>query len=495
MSRLPQEDREGLLRDLSQMGSAGRAEGESGERFRQTFYPVAEHARAFDPDVVLIVGERGAGKSELFRAAVEFDLLPAIVRSVTSTRLGKLDLGKTAWLAAHPIGSDFPNPMGLRRFFSEHGQDTEAGMQFWFAYLVRVLGSRLSGPPALTGSAFFAAPGADVQPIFGMFRDLGSQPLIALDQLDKELQSRDEWIFVSYDELDILGAYDWDAMARSIHGLVAFWANHARRWLRVRAKIFLRSDLFRRHAQSFGAELVKLAANRAEITWSDRNLYAMLVKRIANTSDALQRYCEQSRLDFQRDNDLGLVPEIERASDAQPLIERLAGPYMGANYKKGRTFPWLLSHVRDGNGHAMPRALVRLIEEAAQEELERPRATHNRLLDPRSLRRALDKVSKEHVFTANTHELPWLPGVAHRLRGQGVPMERRDAERLLRRDWDGVWNESNVGLHPPALDPRALVDYMVDIGVFRTRPDGRIDAPDLFLAGLGLTRKGGVRKR
>ena len=33
------------------------------------------------------------------------------------------------------------------------------------------------------------------------------------------------------------------------------------------------------------------------------------------------------------------------------------------------------------------------------------------------------------------------------------------------------------------------------LGVFRRRPDGRIDAPDLFLHGMGLRRKGGVSRK
>jgi methylase of polypeptide subunit release factors len=111
------------------------------------------------------------------------------------------------------------------------------------------------------------------------------------------------------------------------------------------------------------------------------------------------------------------------------------------------------------------------------------------------LRRALDVVSKEHVLQVNTHELPWLPGVAERLDGQGVPMQRRDAEKSLSRDWGGIWSTTDAEVHPPATDSVALVDYLLEIGVFRQRPDGRIDVPDLFLAGLGMNRKGGVRKR
>lgn len=494
MSRIQQEERDQLLSDLSQMGSAGRAESERPETFAKTFYPVPEHSRAFDPDVVLVLGERGSGKSELFRAAVREGLLPSIARLSGSSRLAKLDLSKTQWLEGHPLGRDFPDHSGLRRFLATHNNDLQSTIDLWFAYLVRVLAKSLPAESPFGGSPFFGVRGGDVDAVVTALQGAGNQPLLAVDQLDEILQVQDRWIFVSYDELDTLGAYDWEAMARTIQGLVSFWANYSRRWTRIRAKIFLRTDLFRRHAQALGADLIKLASNRAEISWSDRNLYAMLVKRLANTSDELRRYCAASRIRFEEDPLLGQIPKLEKAEDARSLIERLAGTYMGAGLKKGRTFTWLLSHVRDGNGRAMPRALVRLIEEGASQERRVPRATRSRLLDPRSLRRALDVLSEEHVLQVNSHELPWLPGVAKRVKGGGVPMQPWIAERLLARDWDETWGDE-PDIHPPVANAHSLVNYLVELGVLRFRANGKIDVPDLFLAGLGLTRKGGVRKK
>ena len=493
MSRIQQDDRGVLLRDLANIGARGSAENESGDTFRLTFYPVAEHSRAFDPDVALVIGSRGAGKSELFRAAVGEKLLPAIAR-VTAGQLGRMKPERIVWLAGHPLGRDFPEMTALRRFLTNNGADLDGPIDLWSAYLIRVLKEHL-GEFTFSSRSVFERQGGDVDTIVRDFRNLGNEPILALDRMDEKLEAQDRWIIISYDELDVIGGYDWHAMVQFIHALVSFWANNARRWRRIRPKIFLRTDLFRRHAQSFGADLIKLAANRAEITWSDRNLYAMLVKRLANTSPALREYCRESRIKFEDDADLGLIPMIKKSTDARPLIERLAGQYMGADLKKGRTFAWLLSHIRDGNGHAMPRALVWLIEQAAIQERERPQATYNRLLDPRSLRRALDDVSKDHVLQVNTHELPWLPGVKQRLDAASVPMPRREAEKLLGRQWEDSWNVKTPGARPPADDASGLVTQLIEIGVFRVRPDSRIDVPDLFMAGLGLSRKGGVRKR
>jgi hypothetical protein len=104
-------------------------------------------------------------------------------------------------------------------------------------------------------------------------------------------------------------------------------------------------------------------------------------------------------------------------------------------------------------------------------------------------------VSKEHVLGVNTHELPWLPGVKDRLDGAGVPMMQREAERLLGRNWEGSWNQEKPDARPPADNASELITQLIEIGVFRMRTEGRIDVPDLFMIGLGLSRKGGVRRR
>jgi hypothetical protein len=486
-------DRQELLFDLSTMGSSGRAEAEATETFRKTFLPVPEHVRAFDPGVALVLGARGAGKSELFRAAVQEQLLPSIIRTTPEAK-NLNESGGIEWLTGHPLGKDFTDAAGLRRFFDSQGFRAEAERDLWFAYLVRTVREQLGATP-FSQSDLLQLPGAEISKVVAAFRSLESKPLLALDDLDRDLEKRKRWVVVSYDELDVIGGYDWDSMMASIRGLVGFWANYSRRWTRIRPKIFLRTDLFRRHGQSFGADLIKLAANRAEITWSDRNLYAMLVKRIANASTRLAEYCQDSRLNFRTDPDLGLIPVLRKDTDAKLLVERIAGQFMGANLKKGRTFPWLLTHVRDGNGHAIPRALVRLIEEAAVQERERPLAAYSRLLDPRSIRRALDVVSKEYVLQVNTHELPWLPGVQERLKGHGVPLDRRAVENLLEKNWNDPWSRDQPSVRPPAESPLQLTDLLLEIGVFGIRPNKKIDVPDLFLAGLGLTRKGGVKKR
>jgi energy-coupling factor transporter ATP-binding protein EcfA2 len=486
MSSLRTEQRQELLEDLKQMGSMGRAEGEDPALLAKTFHPVKEHLRMLDTDVVLIVGPRGSGKTEIFRALTDAGLDKAVSSEASSVpRMPAAE--KTEWLKAYPLGREGFNDKGLRRFIDDHqGIDPMQGL--WFAYLVRLLGKHITdGLSDL--SSLLEAPGGATEEVYNAWEAAQDAPLLALDNLDKKLEDEDRFVFVGYDELDILGGSDWDAMAQAVRGLVAFWAAYARRWRRLRPKIFLRSDLFSRFATSGGADLAKLAAGRVELSWSDRQLYEMLLRRIANRSDRLADYIRiRGSVSWREDDTLGLIPTLNYWTDARPIIERMVGPYMGANRQKGLSFRWPLAHVRDGHDRAVPRPLVRLFEEAANLETSSPNPIRGmRILHPMSLRKAIDRVSKEHIEHAQD-EWKWIDDLKQSLNGILVPEERRLVENAL-----GSGKKWTV--QRPYVNPGEFLDYLVEVGILRQRPDARIDAPDLWLYGLGLKRKGGVRSR
>jgi len=255
--------------------------------------------------------------------------------------------------------------------------------------------------------------------------------------------------------------------------------------------LFLRTDLYERHAKGGGADLAKLAASRVDLAWNDRDLYGLLLKRLANVDPLVKEYVQTVRvISWSDDPDFGSVPRLRKWQDARPVLERMVGPYMGANQKKGLVYRWMLDHVRDGVGRAFPRPFVRLLEEGAEQEL---RVLHPmkqpRLLEPASLRRALDRVSGDHVVQS-LDEWPWLATVKAALAVNPlVPWER---EKTV----IGLLDEiaPTTDRETPPYEGRELLDYLLDLGILRHRADGRVDTPDLFLAGLGLRRKGGVKK-
>lgn len=491
MSRQWNEARIDLLRALQNIGSQGRAEGASLEQIRKGYYPVADHLRLLDPEVVLVVGPRGSGKSEIARVLTDAGLFDAVKSFAPTIRLPS---GTSTWLKIYPAERHGFDVIGMRTFIESVGDGTEALREMWLAYLLRALKEQLDDMARAELQPMFDPPAADIVAVFTAFRALGTKPVVALDRLDAQLAKDERYLFATYDELDYLGGGDWKLAEAGVRGLVALWAAYARRWRNLRAKLFLRTDLFERHARAGGADLAKLAAGRVELVWGDRDLYGLLLKGMANVDDGLASYVRGVKgIFWQEDASLGHIPMLNTWEDARPVVERMVGAYMGANQKKGLVFRWLLDHVRDGSKRGYPRPFVRLFEEAASLELKHAGTLRQpRLIEPASLRRALDRVSDEHV-TSTLDAWPWLGTVKELLRDNYLVPYSEKEEKLVVRLFSGFADDEATT--SPPFEGRDLIDYLLELGIFRRRPDGRLDVPDLYLGGLGLKRKGGVTKR
>ncbi|MCY4511668.1 MAG: hypothetical protein OXG35_32590 [Acidobacteria bacterium] len=491
-TRLTKQECVALRAELVDLGY-GQAESETRELFARRLYPVPEHLRALDPSVVLVVGPRGSGKTELFKAFFSEDraVANAVVRWMPKTPIRRAQSSRSEWRGAYPAGTLFPDTQALANCV----RSDETAKRVWHAMLVRRLADRLDGRQRERLQPMLQPPSAAVGDILREYDRPDASPTAALDDLEVRLLRANSRVYVGYDELDTLGGFDWALMARMVRGLVAFWSDYSRRWRQIRAKIFLRSDLFRRHAGMGTADFAKLAANRAELAWSDAALLAMLVKRVANTSERLAAYCRGARIRFREHEVLGLIPEIGEPQHAHSLLERLSGEFMGAGKKKGYVPNWVLAHLRDGNGRISPRTLVRLIELAAGKDAANGILRPPRLIHPTALRQALDEVSDNHVTQGISNEWPWLEGVRARLKeDQLVPWSRQEIVESLDADWAATWGpREGPEVRPPVDRPAEFVDYLIDLGVFRRRSDDRIDVPDLYLSGLKLRRKGGVK--
>lgn len=492
MASLTSEERLELLQTLR--SDSGQAE--MGGRTEYNFYPIAEHLRALEPEVVLIIGDRGAGKTELVRVAADADLREAAQRRAPTVRFAR---GDTEWVKGFPLVPG-PEKRALEDFVLRFREERKTAVQeFWFTYLMRVLEKELMAEEHERFKRLLEEPDAEVAERHKDFLDAGTAPTVALDNLDKRLQREGRWLFVLYDELDTLYYSDWSAMGELIRGLIAFWAHHSRRWLRIRPKIFLRTDFYRHHGSDIaGADVAKLAATRVELSWSDKNLYAMLIKHLANVSEQWFAYCttgQGEKIRYEDDPVLHHIPVLAKKEDARPLIERLVGKYMGQTKGKGDSFTWILDHLRDGTQKVSPRSLVLLFENAAILEAGSMHATHAHVLSHISLRNALDKVSEAYVTLA-TDEFRWLPMVKECLKASAqVPWDaRHKLELAFRQRWD-TWQRQSAELRPPADSPKELVDVLLELGIVRNRSGDKFDVPDLYLKGLGLKRKGGVARR
>src|SRR6266545_2918154 len=131
------DERRALLRALQNIGGQGRAEGEQQDRIARGFYPVSEHLRLLDPEVVLVVGPRGSGKSMIARVLTDASLYDAVSRYAPAVRLPS---GKADWARGFPFGREGFDAIGLRTHIeAPNGSSTESLRGLWLAYLLRTL--------------------------------------------------------------------------------------------------------------------------------------------------------------------------------------------------------------------------------------------------------------------------------------------------------------------------------------------------------------------
>jgi hypothetical protein len=90
--------------------------------------------------------------------------------------------------------------------------------------------------------------------------------IVCLDRIDAELAARGRLVFASYDHLDRIGVFDAGIRRRYVRTLLALWLSLSNRYSHLRAKIFLREDLFDASELNF-PDATKLRARSVSLEW------------------------------------------------------------------------------------------------------------------------------------------------------------------------------------------------------------------------------------
>jgi hypothetical protein len=486
-----------LLEDVRKACGSAIAESEPEDEsgFMKGFLPVRRHLRVLDSQVRLVVGDKGAGKSHLFKALRFARARELLVNLATEKGYDVRPLDRTTWLVGFDTSREFPPADVIDAFVRNQDTDPNTVRMLWMMLLVDVLrrSNHLDCDGTLAELAHILRSGRwDLPGLLSVVRKPDSQAAIyaAIDQCDRRLSEKDQDVIITYDELDRLSPSDWTVMRKALGGLIQFWATYFKRWQRIRCKIFLRRDLYE-HTQIQGPDLAKIAWNPVDLFWNAGEVYALLFKRLANTSEALQEYLSP-RLKFTSHPLMGwMVNETMEEDDFASAIELLVGKYMGTDRRKGLTLRWISNHLKDGHGRVFPRPLLRLIASAVELEGRDRHAERPHILHFTAVRGALDKVSEYRIEELAQEEFPWLRRLQVHLKEHpfNVPCSRREALNALEVDW------SQERASAPATEPNALLEYLTEIGLFVIRTsDHRVDVGDLYLKGLGLKRKGGVAR-
>ncbi|MCI9137813.1 MAG: hypothetical protein HFH48_09675 [Lachnospiraceae bacterium] len=492
-----------LLEGISQCVPANGA-GEDEDNLLQNFLPLRSYSKLADQRIFLITGGRGSGKTELFRILTSCGGLDHVISQKDRrryTNLGK-SIFLTAYAARGPEAKTFPTSNVCDDLLKYEKPDNLNS--FWGGLLCSVILQKFQneeGIRQLADQYFAPAVKENLEKnsseISGWWKAVDAEKEkweSFLDKADSYFKEKDLCVFLAYDELDrVCGNYE--DLFVFIRSLLDFWYRHNSRYTNLKAKIFLRSDLYNAKALGF-VDASKMGAYRFELNWNTTALYQLLVKRLANLGiGELVSYLKDvpELLRAEENQALGYMPgDSEQAFEA--FAVKLIGRYMGNNAKRGASYTWVPNHIQDANGEMAPRAFLKCFAFAAEDTLyhrdDLPKLESDRLLLPTRLQGAIAKVSRDRVQELTEEEYQWMKNLIRLLDKKTMLMSQEEfLSYLTPENWP---DEERNKL--PGKTGMEILDALLTLGIFMKTTDGRINVPEIHLHGFGLKRKGGIRR-
>lgn len=455
------------------------ADGEHAPSVHEIFAP-EQHASALDPYSSIVVGARGAGKS--FWAGV---LNHDETRKVASEFYPNIGLDN---LIVTP-GYTSANQKKFLDSLVPVGKENDVAYIFWQSLIIHSVEKKLSSDGKYKKLSSIMENFNDPEDVDIYFSDL-----------DAKLAILNKTILVTFDALDTISK-QWGRSGLLLDSLFeTVWSLRA--YKNIKAKIFIRPEQLNDETLRF-VEIPKLRSARVELEWTQEELYGLLFSRLtyeAKSNDFIM-LCTQLGFSrplantFRSKRSWGLLYDH---NSQEKVMTALAGPYMGTNPKKGKTYDWPYRHLADAFGNVTPRSFIKLFVEAAKITP----AHVTQAITAEGIRHGLREASKVRVDQLGV-EYVWIRRALAPLAGLRVPCE---IDELHSR-----WRETNTinvilaaskdeetGFMPPFPPTTklnkytALLEAMTRIGLIEYRHDGRIDIPDLFRVAALMLKKGGL---
>jgi hypothetical protein len=444
----------------------------------ESIYIPPGHIKALHLDCSLIIGARGVGKSfwtgVLANRQSRILLGESVIRDLQNIEAG-IGFANTTNIKAYPDPEIF---VQLLSNFEPY--------DIWRGVIGRWLGGIL-------GNSEIPVSGWDstVQWI----KENPEKLATLLEHSGDHLANEGKKGLIVFDALDRT-SHDWATMDTTLRGLL-----RAILWLKrhpgLYAKVFLREDQFARTVADF-PDASKLLNTKQELNWAAHDLHGMLWQRLCNAKghhgDCLRStYSEVvGSPPIQNSEIWQLANEIKRDTEKQKaLFEKLSGPWMGRDHRRGAPYSWVVGHLADGNGRVSPRSFIAGIRAAAQHSEERY-ANHDFALHYEGIKTGIQAASKIRVENEIGEEYDWVPKIMKPLAGLSVPCDFA----IIKERWEIYFRNNSIQsdtLPPQASDWEGKFEELKRLGIFETMRDGRANLPDLYRVGFGIGRRGGVK--
>lgn len=452
-------------------------------------YAPPSHEAALDPDRTLVVGGRGVGKS--FWAGA---LLNEQTRGVIASRYPKLGLNQCRVSLGFAEGDSIENgPPSIDVINELLNKDKFKPETIWRAVILHSLREciHLKLPTAWRGKKGLVA-----------WVDEDAE------RLQYTMRSADEYLLknklqqiVVFDALDRLGE-NWTQIRERSKALMKV-ALAFRSYRAIKLKIFMRLDQAEDHAIQDFPDASKIMGTKVNLVWERRDLYGLLYTLLANHEPANKPFAkivkELFDLALNKTQQRGLLPALMADEGKQEqLFTVLAGPYMGSDRRRGKTYSWMHNHLSDAFGQVSPRTFLVALRTAA----ENGNDLVKKVIDPKGIQIGLQVASEGRVAQLQ-EDFFWIRDALEPLADLQVPCD----DKALFGRWRvagtiaSIEEESKKGTSLAPLEfesaggvsAKSLLDAMRRLGVAEKRPDGRINVPDIYRVAAKLLRKGGVR--
>jgi hypothetical protein len=454
----------------------------------EIFFPES-HAEVLDPEVSLVIGNRGMGKTFWSLALADKALRPEIAKGYLGSRLMLNDVD---------VSLGFADAEGARGTISrldiEGISKTFPTELIWRAVLLRNLA------PVVKRSL----PNSFKQLVGWVNANPGEQ-LAIFREADEALSRAGKRFMVLFDQLDQL-ATAWDRIQELTQGLLKV-ALAMKSYRSIKIKIFIRPDQADNKQLFQFPDASKIRNGGRLLSWRVTDLYGLLyfeIRRIKEARIAFDELCREANVQSDKLHlRLRIPEEFVGSSDTQGTVfDLIAGQLMGYGSKRGRPFTWIPTHLADGRGEISPRTFLLVMKAAAEFDDPLPQGT---AIDFQGIQEGVRKASSARLAELE-EDYPWVSMALEPLRGLLVPcLPSEIADRWkMAKTVDGITEKYSGTSAPIDLvfanlfadgikeEAAVLTKLLREIGVFEERENGKINIPDIFRVKAGILRKGGV---
>ena len=455
----------------------------------ENVYLPQSHLKALHPDVAVVTGMRGAGKTFWWSALQD----PAVRKLIgrhrarsglsASTEL-RTGFGVPAAQGVRAAQDEYPDKDVLCQLL-ENGNDARI---VWKSVQAWQLAE--DGDPVRRRRGWASR--------VSYVRDHPEQVSRLFAARDAKLEDEGAHLLIVYDALD-RSADDWRTMYRLIRGLLQT-ALDLRSYRRIRVKTFLRTDQFNAAEIGIFPDASKLLSSAIELSWPRRELYGLLWHLLGNVSSSSEEMRSVLYAGDWPTSGPQQVPEKLAFDETlqRETLHKIAGPWMGRDRRRGYPYTWIPNHLGDTEGNVSPRSFIAALRGAAVSTRERY-PNHNHALHYESIKQGVQKASEIRVFELR-EDYAWIDRLLRDLEHMVVPCgfvdvaarwKTRKSLTLLRKDM----KRQEVKLPPRNIDEGAegVRRDLEALSIFQRMHDGRVNIPDVFRVGYGLGRHGGVR--